>query len=238
MKSLEAVLFDMDGTLIDSVEVFYRILNETCTRIGLPQIRKKIIIDSMRRGKSPWGDFLHNVSFTNDMLPKAQKISSEIYTSFYKKYAKIYPGSLPFLREIKKQSIRMGIVTSTYFPDNVPEEIIKLRKTMDVVVTKLDTKRIKPYPDPIFLACNKLHIKPEKAIYVGDTPLDIRAGKAAGMQTIGVLWGVGTRESLIAEGANEVVANFDKLRLAILSRIQSFFIRESIHPYAQKSPHY
>jgi HAD superfamily hydrolase (TIGR01509 family) len=102
----------------------------------------------------------------------------------------------------------MGIVsardasTTLYFLEH-----FDLQKYFSVVVTAQSCKHSKPYPDPVEFAAKALGLTPDTCIMIGDTTVDMRAGKAAGAQTIGVLCGFGTRRELIKTGANLIVQN-------------------------------
>jgi len=80
-----------------------------------------------------------------------------------------------------------------------------LAKYFDVIVTGLSAEHTKPYPDPIFLAAKKMGLAPESCLMIGDTTVDIRAGKSAGAQTVGVLCGFGEELELKKMGANLIL---------------------------------
>jgi len=90
-------------------------------------------------------------------------------------------------------------------------EQFDLVKYFDVIVTGLSAPHTKPFPDPIFLAAQKMGVKPSECLMVGDTTVDIRAGKSAGAQTVGVLCGFGEEQELIDMGADLIISNTDKL---------------------------
>jgi HAD superfamily hydrolase (TIGR01509 family) len=77
----------------------------------------------------------------------------------------------------------------------------------DAIVTGLSAKHTKPYPDPILLAAEKMKVKPEECVMIGDTTVDMRAGKSAGAQTVGVLCGFGEEEELLRMGADVILKN-------------------------------
>jgi phosphoglycolate phosphatase len=86
-----------------------------------------------------------------------------------------------------------------------------LVKYFDAIVTGLSAVHTKPYPDPILLAAEKMNVPPENCLMIGDTTVDIRAGKAAGTQTVGVLCGFGEEPELRKMGADEIVKDTTKL---------------------------
>ncbi len=84
-------------------------------------------------------------------------------------------------------------------------ETFGLRKHFTALVTAQTTERMKPYPDPVEYAAERMGVRPEACVMIGDTVVDILAGKSAGAQTIGVLCGFGTEDELRREGADELV---------------------------------
>ncbi|MBI3166476.1 MAG: HAD family hydrolase [Anaerolineales bacterium] len=86
-------------------------------------------------------------------------------------------------------------------------EQYNLAQYFSAVVTGLSATHTKPYPDPILLAAKKMNVAPEHCLMIGDTTVDIRAGKSAGAQTVGVLCGFGEEHELRRFGADEIIEN-------------------------------
>jgi N-acetyl-D-muramate 6-phosphate phosphatase len=95
-------------------------------------------------------------------------------------------------------------------------ERFNLVQYFDAIVTGLSAKYTKPYPDPVLLAAEKMGVPPENCLMIGDTTVDIRAGKSAGAQTVGVLCGFGEEPELRKMGADVILEDTTKL-LEILS---------------------
>jgi phosphoglycolate phosphatase len=90
-------------------------------------------------------------------------------------------------------------------------EQFDLVKYFDAIVTGLSAPHTKPFPDPIFLAAQKMGVKPSECLMIGDTTVDIRAGKSAGAQTVGVLCGFGEEKELLGMGADLILGNTPQL---------------------------
>lgn len=90
-------------------------------------------------------------------------------------------------------------------------EQFDLVEYFDVIVTGLSAEHTKPYPDPILLAAREMGVSPEACLMIGDTSVDIRAGKSAGAQTVGVLCGFGEEPELRKMGADLILADTTKL---------------------------
>jgi phosphoglycolate phosphatase-like HAD superfamily hydrolase len=98
-------------------------------------------------------------------------------------------------------------------------EQFNLVQYFDSIVTGLSAHHTKPYPDPVVLAAKKMGVKPVECLMIGDTTVDMRAGKSAGAQTVGVLCGFGEEEELIRLGADLILNNTGELT-TILSAMQ------------------
>ena len=141
-------------------------------------------------------------------------IDRETWPTLYQEEAHLFPGTRPTIEFLYQKGIQIGIVTSGWEEDNEINRLLSKEGVgpyIDALVMKPDTKRAKPAPDPILLCLERIGANPASAVYVGDAPDDIRAGKAAGTQTAAVLSGVGTHALLkslnpdwIIEGVDEV----------------------------------
>ena len=92
-----------------------------------------------------------------------------------------------------------------------------LTQYFDVIITGLSADHTKPYPDPVLLAAQKMGVPPESCLMIGDTTVDIRAGKSAGAQTVGVLCGFGEEAELRKFGADAILSDTPKLVDMLLS---------------------
>jgi HAD superfamily hydrolase (TIGR01509 family) len=93
-----------------------------------------------------------------------------------------------------------------------------LTKYFDAVITSLSAEHTKPYPDPVRLAAQKMNVAPEACLMIGDTTVDIRAGKSAGAQTVGVLCGFGEEPELKRKGADLILPSTPDLGDILLGR--------------------
>ncbi|MEK6875826.1 MAG: HAD family hydrolase [Nanoarchaeota archaeon] len=180
---LKAILFDMDGVILDSFEASCKIFNE---------LRRKCKLSAMSREdyrKSVWGGFFA------DNVKKYLKTNDaaviEIYHKKlilrYKNEVRLMPGAEKVLKAIKEKNIKIGLVTNTLRGQT--EDKLRhygINNYFDAIVTGSDVERVKPYPDPVLKLCSRLEAMPEEAILVGDTKFDYKAGKAAGCMVVGL----------------------------------------------------
>ncbi len=209
--SVDCILFDLDGTLIDSIELIVRSFQHaTETHCGTPLPREEIIPTI---GRSLAGE-LERIAPGNGATLLAT------YRMFmfanHDAFVTVYPGILEMLAAIHKRGVPMGIVTSKARLSAAPSFArFLLDREMSVVVVEDDTARHKPHPDPLLHAAAMLDLPPAACWYIGDSTHDMVAARAAGMTGIGAAWGASdhaTLESLadtIAETPADVLALLD-----------------------------
>lgn len=176
---IKAVLFDVDGVLIDSLEGNARIFSYDLQRLG----GKPISAEEYRRfyfmsAKSVLRHFFPEK--TDQELEDAIAEGLKVYPRFFK-YMKLNANVLQTLEKISR-NLRLGIVTNRINPDIL--DYLKIRHYFSAIVCLPDVKNTKPHPEPINLALKRLKAIPEEAVYVGDSPSDLEAGKAAGVKVI------------------------------------------------------
>lgn len=97
-------------------------------------------------------------------------------------------------------------------------EQFELAQYFDTVITGQSAKHTKPFPDPVLLAAQRMGVRPEECLMIGDTTVDMRAGKSAGAQAVGVLCGFGEEPELRRKGADEIVRTTSELAGLLLDR--------------------
>jgi len=225
-RRFDAVLFDLDGTLIDSIGIYFRILDAVFDHVGLPRAWAQNVIEAARRGQFDWEQVLPETRQHTgvSLAARVQSRIRDIYPGMLEKDLKLIPGAASVLTALGRQGIRRGLVTST------PAEAMshKLRPLREAgldtlfaaVITADDVMLQKPHAEPLIACAKRLNADLERSIYVGDACVDIRAGKAAGMRTVGVLTGIDDRGMLEKEGADAVVPSVRDLP-AILAHWES-----------------
>jgi 2-phosphoglycolate phosphatase len=204
--NVETVIFDLDGTLIDSTDAYFRLVEMTLDHFGLPGVRRERILQASENGDFDW----HLVLPSNLPSDETRVIKKEawayvraIYPAVFEETVRLFPGVIEVIQGIASKGMRMGIVTST--PRlNMAHKVHLLREGgiehyFAALVTADDAPRKKPEPDPLIACARSLGSPAERSLYVGDTRSDIRAGKAAGMKTAAVLSGFDPYDALIRE---------------------------------------
>ncbi|RBP25636.1 phosphoglycolate phosphatase [Marinobacter pelagius] len=184
------VLFDLDGTLIDTAPDFIRCLNQLREQHGLAPLPP----EQIRRSVSNGARAMIRVGFG---LEPEHPDYTEKHTAFLDLYkagvaveTALFEGMDELLRGLEERDIPWGIVTNKPVRFAAPlVEALGLAQRCAAVVCPDHVAQRKPHPEALFLACTQIGAQPETAIYVGDHERDIEAGRNAGMRTIAVRYG-------------------------------------------------
>jgi pyrophosphatase PpaX len=202
------VLFDLDGTLIDSAAIILASMRHATRTVLGREIPDEQLLAGVGSGLRYE---MHAFDPERvDELVDAYRAHNEPL------HADLQPcaGVLDVLPVLVRQGRRLGIVTAKR---HVTVELAfavvpQLRGHFDVVVGAEDTKRHKPYPDPILAALGRLDAEPADSVYVGDAPFDVQAARAAGVASIAVTWGgFHTRARLEREQPDAIVETTEEL---------------------------
>ncbi len=214
---VRAVLFDLDGTLIDSIEAYYRLVEIALERLGLPPVRRETIAEAAGHVGFQWDRILTPMPGKTmaETRQAAWTAIEDLYSDFFLNHIRPFQATGPVLRLLNARRVKMGIVTSTP-GKNIGDKMTLLEREnlsglMEVVVSGEDAARKKPHPDPLLLGCRKMGLDPEACVYVGDTAMDMEAGKAAGMKTVGVLTGFDGPKTLLKHRPDHVIESIADL---------------------------
>ena len=194
MAQLTTVLFDLDGTLIDSIQLILDSYHHTLKTHDLPA-----------RSDAHWLAGLGTPLLVQLRDWCCDPMQLEAMIATYREYnlshhdamVTAYPGVVEMVRAIRQSGLRTGVVTSKNRPGALRGlQRIGLEDLMDLVIGADEVDNPKPHPEPIELALHRLGEVPERAIYVGDSIHDMESGRAAGVRTGAVLWGPFDREHL------------------------------------------
>jgi HAD superfamily hydrolase (TIGR01509 family) len=218
---VDAVLFDLDGTLIDSAEIYFKIIDIVFERINVAPVPREILLKAMANGDFDWNLVLpaDMLEQKDELMARGRVVIAEIAPGLFRQEVKIIAGAAELLKEIVAAGKKVGLVTSTARPYLAiklePLQKAGVKDLLEVIITSDDVAAKKPAPEPLIACAGKLGISPLRSAYVGDTRVDVRAGKAAGMQTIGVLTGFDAYEELLREKPDAIIDSIAELGTAI-----------------------
>lgn len=208
MKKL--VIFDLDGTLVDSIGSIADACNEALAKNGL---EKRTIeeykyfagdgaLELVKRAVYASGDINYK------KLEKVYEVYKDIFAKDCTRGVKPFEHINTLLQELKNKNIKLAILSNKPHERTlyVVEKIFG-NNIFDMVLGYKDEETKKPSPYGAILIANNLNIEPKDCIYVGDTDTDMQTGINAGMYTIGVTWGFREKQELIDNKANNIIDN-------------------------------
>jgi beta-phosphoglucomutase len=207
--ALEAVIFDMDGTLVDSMpyhykswEVFFEQQGIFLTKEEFDSIHHGTLFDIMPR---IFGDISHEESYRLGMLKE------QAFRELYKHEIKPIDGLIEWLEILKEAGLKIGLGTAADFTNaDFTVDAIEIRKYFDVIVTSDIVKEGKPSPAVYLKVADMLHVDPADCLVFEDTVSGIQAGLAAGMKVIGITTGL-SKEAMQALPVSAIIDNYQSL---------------------------
>lgn len=189
-NSITTILFDLDGTLVDTAPDLGYALNLQLERHG----KKPLDIDKIRPIASHGSLGLLKLGF--GISPKDAHFIAmrdeylNLYDQVFTRSPALFDGVADLLNLIESRGLRWGVVTNKPSRFTQPlMQAINLHHRAACIVSGDDAPRAKPYPDTLLIACAQTNAKATSCIYIGDAERDIEAGNAAGMKTVVALWG-------------------------------------------------
>lgn len=184
----QAVLFDLDGTLVDSAPDFYAVVNSLRAEDGLPALAHPTIREQVSNGGMALARLTWNLPVDHPDTGDYRLRLLARYSEHIGSASSLFPGFDQTLQELQKAGIRWGIVTNKPRPYTEPL-LQRLGIHAAVVVCPDDVSKPKPHPEPLLKAAADLNLAAYQCWYVGDHIRDIDAARAAGMPSVAALFG-------------------------------------------------
>lgn len=202
------ILFDLDGTLVDTAHDLGYALNMQREKHGLPALAHEVIRPFASHGSKGLLSIGFGLGSDDPRFPAMRDEYLALYDEVLVRQPLLFEGVAELLRRLDEQLLPWGIVTNKprRFTQPLLENIGLLDRAKSVVCAD-DAARPKPHPDSLYLACQQAGVSPEVCWYVGDAERDIEAGRAAGMRTVVALYGyLGGNDNPDAWGADVTIA--------------------------------
>lgn len=180
---LQCLIFDVDGTLVDNANLIIQLFQDLAKKYLGRKMSKEDVVSLW----GPPGDEIFKSVFPSDVLAPA-------WEEFLIRYNEIHPTKGFFttdqLNEMKTNVQYLAIFTGKSRKTmTLTLQKLGLTQIFDVILTGNDVERSKPYPDALYHIIGILHLNKNQTLFIGDSPLDVMAGKAAGIKTAAALWG-------------------------------------------------
>lgn len=207
---IKAAIFDLDGTLADTVESIAFCANESLKQLGL----KTHPVEAYKTFAGDGAKKLLErclVASGDLKLTKWNEIW-DIYGTLFEKYCTRgvtpFPGIMEMLETLKEEGIKLAVLSNKEHLQTV--KVVKTvfpPDTFELIQGRIEGLPRKPDPTPALYVANQIGVEPQECIYIGDTDTDMKTGKSAGMFSVGVLWGFRKEEELRKNGADFIAKN-------------------------------
>ncbi|NLY12687.1 MAG: HAD-IA family hydrolase [Gammaproteobacteria bacterium] len=215
---IEAVLFDLDGTLLDTAKDFYAIVQNMRAQRGLMPLDDEA---GFRQCVSHGARAMVSYAFALEQDDPAAEALCEAFLAHYEQqyalFTEPFPGVLPLLERLEGAGIRWGVATNKPLRFAQPiMDALNLSARSAVLLCPEHVRNSKPAPDMLLAASEQLQLDPRQVIYVGDGKRDIDAGRAAQMHTVAVRYGYISADDNPAHwGADAVIDTITELEFLL-----------------------
>lgn len=215
-NEIKGVLFDLDGTLIDTHDLILSSFRHATREVLGREIPDEVL---MRKVGQPlvvqmW-DFTEDDA-VHEQLVRTYRAYNEAKND---EVVRAFPGVGEMLEALREAGYPLGVVTSKRHALAWHTlEVLGLASYFEFLVGSDDCPAHKPDPEPVELGCDKLGLRPDECLYVGDSPFDMAAGNGAGCVTAAATWGMFPVEALKAEAPDFTIAAADEL-LGLLAQL-------------------
>ncbi len=218
MAKIKAVVFDLDGTLLNTLDDLYVATNHILEQYGMPLRTKAEVRQFLGDGGAKLIQRAVPAGTPDEVVQQVFADWRAYYAAHSLEYTGPYKNVPAGLMALKERGIKMAVVSNKIEP-----AVESLRRyffidTIDVAVGDVPGRPIKPAPDGTLAALAKLGVDPAEALFVGDSDVDYQTGKNAGMDALCVSWGFRDKDYLLAHGVDKVLDTAEEVFGYILER--------------------
>ena len=211
---MKACIFDLDGTLTNTLESMTYSVNLTLEEMGLSKITKdqcRLFVGNgarvlMEKSLKAAGDT------DASRIEEGMEIYGRIFDQNCTYHVTPYEGIPEMLKALKDKGIQLAVLSNK--PDRQTVKVVKAifgEELFDYAQGQKEGIRRKPEPDGVWHLMEQMHVSKEECLYIGDSEVDAATGRNAGLKTIGVLWGFRDRKTLETAGADDLIDRPDEL---------------------------
>ena len=211
---MKACIFDLDGTLTNTLESMTYSVNLTLEEMGLSKITKdqcRMFVGNgarvlMEKSLKAAGDT------DSSRIEEGMEIYGRIFDQNCTYHVTPYEGIPEMLKALKDKGIHLAVLSNK--PDRQTVKVVKAifgEELFDYAQGQKEGIRRKPEPDGVWYLMEQMHVSKEECLYIGDSEVDAATGRNAGLKTIGVLWGFRDRKTLETAGADDLIDRPDEL---------------------------
>jgi haloacid dehalogenase superfamily, subfamily IA, variant 3 with third motif having DD or ED/haloacid dehalogenase superfamily, subfamily IA, variant 1 with third motif having Dx(3-4)D or Dx(3-4)E len=216
MKEYKLVIFDMDGTILYTLDDIVNGLNAALKKNGLPEKDKEAVRKYIGNGIHYEVENSVPAGTSNELIDQVFADFNAYYAIHCGDHTKPYDGVTDLMKKLRERNILTAVVSNKgdYAVQNLDKQYFD--GLLDAGVGEKKGIRRKPAPDTVNAVLEQLHVKKEDAVYIGDSEVDIATAKNASMDSIIVEWGYRDHDFLVAKGAQRLVRSVAELERELL----------------------
>lgn len=213
----EAILFDLDGTLLDTLDDLTDSVNHALAALGHPARTLDEVRSSVGDGARRLIERVLPEGGPEAEVERCLKLFQAHYKANMEHKTAPYPGVMELLAKLRADGVKVGVVSNKF--DGAVKPLCR-KYFGDLVQVAMGEReaegvRKKPAPDAVFAALHALDVPSDRALYVGDSDVDVLTARNAALRCLAVSWGFRPRESLVAAGADAVIDRVEEFPGAV-----------------------
>ncbi len=207
----QLIIFDLDGTVLNTLEDLYRSTDYALKQCGFPERTKDEIRQFVGNGIRKLIERAVPAQTPEEQIRQVHQVFTEYYEKHCADNTRPYDGIPEVLQKLRQSGMKTAVVSNK--ADYAVQILCKdyFPGMFDAVAGEREGIRRKPAPDAVQAVLQALQISKEKAIYIGDSDVDIETAENAGMSCISVAWGFRDREFLLRHGAQKIISRPEEL---------------------------
>ena len=203
---IKAIIFDMDGVIVDPKEVAWRSFMYIANKMGYKKPSKEVVVSNIGLKIE---DMIRNIFGVENDTKRIKNMLINAYDEYFERYGKLIDGAVDVIKRIR---LKKALVSNS-----TREIVVKTLKRYDilgcfeVIITADDVRHEKPDPESLIIAIEKLGVSKHECIFVGDTAIDMLAARNAGIKFMGVLSGIGKKEDFDDEIVLDSIKDIERV---------------------------
>lgn len=217
-RAVGAAIFDVDGTLVDSVDAYHIAAGRAAEPFGY-EVTREAVRQALNGQYKFWELIIPDPADRSDeMIATLRRETMRHWDDVLDEHVNLLPGVEDTLEQLRAAGIRLAIYTGSRGESFAPLEAAGLMDFFEFVLTGAEVAQPKPHPEGVVRCLEVLGVRAEQACYIGDSVPDMGAGQSAGTQAVGMLTGAADSAALSAAGAHRLAANHATLIDILLAR--------------------